>query len=285
VDLRFRPLTGEDIPFGLKLRELAGWNQTEADWRAYLAYEPAGCFVAEADGRPAGTVTTIDYEGRVGWIGMLLVHPDLRRRGIGTALLERAVAHLRERRVPSIKLDATPAGRAVYLRRGFADEYDIERRRAIARAPEAAAAAIEPFDEWTDLRGVLDLDLEAFGVRRGRVLLRIVRENPDNAFVVRGRDGAIDGYVLVRPGSSAFHIGPLVARNPGAAEALLARALGTIEGRAVFLDVPLPNADADALARANGFETQRSLIRMFQGSNEWPGNPALVYGISEPAKG
>ncbi|MBN1417781.1 MAG: GNAT family N-acetyltransferase [Planctomycetes bacterium] len=287
MDVRFRLLAEEDIPFGLTLRELAGWNQTEADWRAYLTYEPTGCFIAEADGRPAGTVTTIDYEGRVGWIGMLLVHPDLRGRGIGTALLERAAGHLSDRRVPSIKLDATPAGRAVYLRRGFADEYDLERRQGIARASSTAAgaAAIEPFDEWRDLRGILVLDLEAFGVRRGRVLLRIALENPGRAFVARDREGALEGYVLVRPGSRAFHIGPLVARTPRAAAALLARALGTVEGEPVFLDVPLANAEADALARANGLASQRPLIRMVRGSNEWPGNPELVYAISGPEKG
>lgn len=28
-----RPMTAQDIPAGLRLSHLAGWNQTEADWR------------------------------------------------------------------------------------------------------------------------------------------------------------------------------------------------------------------------------------------------------------
>ncbi|MCB1202766.1 MAG: GNAT family N-acetyltransferase, partial [Verrucomicrobiae bacterium] len=57
---------------------------------------------------PAGTATTTSYASDLAWIGMVLVHPDFRRQGIGTALLERAIRHLREeRRVTCVRLDAT----------------------------------------------------------------------------------------------------------------------------------------------------------------------------------
>ena len=49
------------------------------------------------------------------------------RRAEAIALLERAVRHLDERRVPSVKLDATPQGRPLYERMGFETEYEIER--------------------------------------------------------------------------------------------------------------------------------------------------------------
>ena len=45
-DLHIRPITPADIPSGMDLKTLAGWNQTETDWRALLAYNPEGCFVA-----------------------------------------------------------------------------------------------------------------------------------------------------------------------------------------------------------------------------------------------
>jgi ribosomal protein S18 acetylase RimI-like enzyme len=40
---------------------------------------------------------------------MVLVHPDSRRRGVATALLEHTISYLRDR-VRCIKLDATPDG-------------------------------------------------------------------------------------------------------------------------------------------------------------------------------
>src|SRR5256885_742127 len=85
--LRVRVITEGDLPFAENVCSLAGWNQTPGDWRRFLAMEPAGCFVAEWDGLPAGTATTITYGFDLAWIGMVLVHPDYRRRGIGNALL------------------------------------------------------------------------------------------------------------------------------------------------------------------------------------------------------
>src|SRR5688572_22575129 len=127
ASITIRRFTETDIPFAMELKNLARWNQTPADWRGYLAYEPEGCFIAEADGHPAGSVTTIRYGQRVGWIGMLLVHPNFRRLGIGSKMLLHSLDYLRGRGVASIKLDATEMGRKVYVPLGFQDEYMVRR--------------------------------------------------------------------------------------------------------------------------------------------------------------
>ena len=87
-------MTLDDIPAGMRLKEIAGWNQTRGDWERFLLASPQGCFVAEFDGEVAGTVATITYEGRFAWIGMVLVDPAGRSQGIGTKLLEKAIEHL-----------------------------------------------------------------------------------------------------------------------------------------------------------------------------------------------
>src|SRR5215510_8173248 len=117
--LHVRCLTQADLPFADSVRATAGWNQTRRDWERFLALEPNGCFLAEWNGAPAGTATTTVYGTELAWIGMVLVHPDYRRRGIGRALLEHCIEHLREREVRCIKLDATPAGKKVYDGLGF----------------------------------------------------------------------------------------------------------------------------------------------------------------------
>ena len=43
-----RVMTTADIPLGERLTQLAGWNQTEADWHRFLALSETGCFVATA---------------------------------------------------------------------------------------------------------------------------------------------------------------------------------------------------------------------------------------------
>ena len=90
IPIAVRPMTLADVPLGMRLKDIAGWNQTEADWRMLL---DAGVgFVALVNGVPVGTVTVVTYAGRTStrfsWIGMLLVDPAYRRRGVGTTLLQ-----------------------------------------------------------------------------------------------------------------------------------------------------------------------------------------------------
>ena len=68
----------------MKLKEAAGWNQTEADWRRLIKLEPNGCFAAIENDRLVGTTTTTTYGDELAWIGMVLVDPQHRRRGIAT---------------------------------------------------------------------------------------------------------------------------------------------------------------------------------------------------------
>ncbi|WP_240419425.1 GNAT family N-acetyltransferase [Paenibacillus periandrae] len=96
-----------------------------------MTYEP-GCFLAEINGRAAGTATAIRYGTKLGWIGKVLVHPDLRRYGIGKAILKRTIAYLQGLGVTCIKLGATPMGKTVYVPLGFAEEYELERYQGVA---------------------------------------------------------------------------------------------------------------------------------------------------------
>ena len=91
VSPAIRPFTRDDIAPALQLCRSAGWNQLHADWSRLIEYQPNGCFVAELDGRLVGTVTTTSYGTELAWIGMMLVHPEYRRRGIGTELMNAAM--------------------------------------------------------------------------------------------------------------------------------------------------------------------------------------------------
>ena len=135
----------DDIPAGLRLCRLANWNQVAADWQFFLDSSPYGCRVAEDDaGGVIGTVTTIAYGGAFAWIGMVLVDPQHRRRGVGTRLLKEALDVIGD--AMTARLDATPAGRAVYTPLGFCDEYELQRMErpvtvrlsAVARGNQAS---------------------------------------------------------------------------------------------------------------------------------------------------
>ncbi|NDK11434.1 MAG: GNAT family N-acetyltransferase, partial [Armatimonadetes bacterium] len=40
---QLRQLVEADLPLAMDLKLLAGWNQTEADWRRFLWLCPEGC--------------------------------------------------------------------------------------------------------------------------------------------------------------------------------------------------------------------------------------------------
>ncbi len=273
-----------DIPFAQELRAIAGWNQTERDWAGYHAFEPEGCFIADITGIRAGTVTSIRYGDHVGWIGMVLVHPDHRRRGVGSALLARAIAYLSQCGVHCIKLDATPMGKKVYGPLGFRDEYDVVRYEGLARAVGAASPGEVFRLQPTDLASVAAFDEGAFGAKRARVLGSLSQREPPLCFVAKRRPG-IAGYLIARPGQNAFQVGPWVANEATIANHLLTSFLACVPGQQVFVDVPRPNPDAEALMASHGFREQRPFTRMSLGDNAHPGVPALIYGTGGAEKG
>src|SRR5262245_16037796 len=108
-----RLLTPEDIPAGLRLSRLSNWNQLEDDWRYFVhgyGFEKGGIVV--------GTVAYLPF-GPFTWLSMMLVDPAERRAGIGSQLMEAALADLEG---VCVRLDATPAGEPLYRHFGFVDE-------------------------------------------------------------------------------------------------------------------------------------------------------------------
>lgn len=295
TELHIRPMTRADIPFGMELKTLAGWNQTEGDWRALLSYTPEGCFVAEWNRRPVGTATTTIHDGKVAWIGMVLVHPEFRRLGIGKSLLNHCIAWLRQRGIPSIKLDATPAGKTVYVPLGFRDEYELERVEMVAETEvRNQKSEIRVKCAGCEINAILALDTEAFGVPRPAILQRLLAEHPDLCWTAAAPPPPLShrpspichysGFLLARPGANAWHLGPWAARTPEIAEVLLCACLDRLAGKRIFADVPV-NHPARQLVGRHGFKTQRPLTRMWLGCNDWPGTPAFAYAIADPAKG
>ena len=275
-----------DLGFANSVRALAGWNQTDQDWRRFLHCEPEGCFVAEWDGSPVGTATTTCYSSELGWIGMMLVHPDYRQHGIGSALLRHCLDHLRARGVRGVKLDATPLGQVLYERFGFQPELTLTRweilsAQLILGAP--SSSEVQP-GKAEDLEQIAALDREAFGTLRIGLLGQLA--NGCAHFVVqRGFNREITGYGMARKGSRAFYLGPVAAKLWGNGTAIIERLLSMLPGQPVFWDVFDGNAAATALARTLGFTAQRHLLRMFHGENLVLGDPNLQFAIIDPAVG
>jgi GNAT superfamily N-acetyltransferase len=273
-------MTVDDVPLGMRLKEQAGWNQTEADWQRLLALGSDGCFVAELDGRPVGTTVTCVFDS-VAWIAMVLVDEPARHQGIATRLVQHALDHLDRRNVPTVRLDATPLGRPVYERLGFAAEYELTRLQGTGSsiAVEKSVAPVRS----EEVEAVVDLDRSVTGTNRGRLLERLLDEQRDSVRIVR--DGStIRGFAMLRAGSRATQIGPAVALSPDAGRALLDWCLQQCDGQPVFIDVPIDNAPATQWATTNGLVVQRPFTRMCRGRPVHD-DPIHLWASSGPEKG
>ncbi len=277
--MRMRQMTTQDITDGMRLKDVARWNQTEADWGRFLSANPEGCFVAEIEGRLVGTVTTIIYEDRFAWIGMVLVDPEFRNRGIGRVLLHSAIEHLESRSVACMKLDATPQGKPIYEKLGFVSEYEIERWALNRLAASAHLKVLTP-----ELHAVLKLDREVFGADRS-ALLRGLSESAPEFVQVLTTQSDVTGYAFGRHGSLADSFGPWIAYKEQAAAELLDSFLARSSRELIFVDCLKSNSWATGLVKARGFEFSRPLTRMYRGDNTHPGRPAVVCGILGPEFG
>lgn len=267
--IHIRLMSLDDLLLAMRLKSQAGWNQVEADWRQFLSMQPDGCFVAELDRQPVGTTVTCIF-GDLAWVAMVLVEASVRGRGVGTALMDQALAFLDATGVRSVRLDATPLGQPIYEKLGFEQQYILSRydgvpaqhthRHLSHDLPSVSAAVPEDFER------VLALDREVTGTDRRKFLERLFEERPGDVWTVKAprRDDRIEGYLATRPGSAALQLGPcLGTRDAGAA--LLTHAAARTRGRRIYLDVPQRNEAAGCLAESLGLTVQRTLVRMCRG--------------------
>ena len=271
------------MPFADSLRALAGWNQTLVCWKRFIATEPEGCFLAEWEGVPVATAITLRYTAEVAWIGMVLVHPAHRRRGIGRALLNHCIAWLQERGAGCIKLDATPAGKRVYDRMGFKEEWPLTRwEHPGPHVAKPISAGLRPW-QTSDAQRIGQLDAAAFGVSREKLLEALARECR-RAFVLEAVPGRIAGYGFVQPGSRADYLGPIVATSAEAGIQVV-EALLSAGGDTVFWDIPDANSAAVNWARLHGFTQQRRLTRMYLAEKPKWGDPKQQFALAGPEVG
>ena len=262
-----RHLTLDDLDDSFRLSSTAGWNQQRADWQMLLTIAPAGSFGAidESSGQIVGTAIGIDY-GSFGWVAMMLVDPLYRGRGLGAQLLDAAMNAVPEGK--PIRLDATPMGRPLYRRFGFADETMLTRHVAVAASRHSVPGDVR-VSEFGDVRPLERADLETiasrdhgiFGGDRREVLEWALKRAPHYARIMRTGSGSPQ-YCFGREGRLFDQIGPIVAGDDSAAQALLGAAMRSAGERAVVADTFDAHKSFSEWLRERGFQAERPLFRM-----------------------
>ena len=285
-----RPWTQADIDYVTESVERERWGYTKRDIERCWRLEPNGCFIAEVQREKVGHVFSIGFD-KTGWIGLLIVNPEYRGKGIGTILTKNAVNYLQKTGKVTIRLEAAEKAIPLYRRLGFKEEFISLRLSKQLEQNEKGKGKrnnginIFPILEG-DIENLAQFDSKYFGANRTRVLQSLYRDQPQHCFMAIGRQKTL-GYVMSRKISNGHWIGPLVCENPKAAEKLLHTCMEAIPKRKteLRLGMPILNKNGIKLMKKVGFQQKSKSIRMVWGKHIHEGNVAGIYGIAGPEKG
>ncbi|MFI4911589.1 MAG: GNAT family N-acetyltransferase [Sedimentisphaeraceae bacterium JB056] len=259
-------LLENELDKGLELSLGAGWNQLMADWKLIYRLNPDGTFAALHNGRIVGTAAGVNYDGKIGLIGMVLVNPNMRRRGIATDLMnscEKALSGCR-----SVKLDATLEGKKVYQRIGYKTECSLTRyvgSGLISGEQGCDQKLVRPMTS-ADVSRIAEIDAREFGADRKTMIEGLLEMASEYSFVFE-KDGGIKGFVQGRRGAKYEFIGPLWAVDEAAASGLLRCVLMQAAQKPVAIDTFDENKSWNKRLADMGFKPSRCFARMFKGEN------------------
>jgi GNAT superfamily N-acetyltransferase len=272
--LRIRVMRPGDIALAADWAAAEGWNPGLADAACFATVDPGGFLIGEVDGAPAATISCINYDERFAFLGFYIVRGDLRGRGYGLRIWNAAIAHARPR---TIGLDGVVAQQGNYRKSGFQLAYaNIRYGGSVAPLP-APPAGIVPLAD-VPFASVEADDATVFPAPRAPFLRAWIsaRGHIGRALV---RDGRLAAWGVIRPCRTGRKIGPLVADDRAAAEAIFAALVAAAGPGEVFLDVPSVNRDAVALAQDHGLAPVFETARMYTGAIR-PVRLERVFGVT-----
>ena len=272
--LPVRRLTPADLPAIVELAADRDWPPEENKWRLMFAVsEPFG--VDDPAGGLAGAVVLTRYGASLAAIGMMLVAARHGRKGLGSRLLQYALARAGD---AVVYLTATDCGRPLYERLGFrAIDSSVPYRGPLSpsllSASQLTAPAAEPLRPVAaaDAADLQAIDTAVFGADRGRVLGTL----PEFADAFLSFDRPARGYGAAWAKDGTRVIGPLVAPDLGGATALIA---GLAEGWSgpIRIDVLGRHPDLAAWAQSAGLTAGEETALMVRGG-DLPGDRARLY--------
>jgi GNAT superfamily N-acetyltransferase len=281
------PLLAEDAGDAMALSQEANWNQTPDDWRLMIDAGDAVGLRLE-DGRLIASALSLPHGPDFAWLSMILVTADFQRQNIASRLMTHLIDKVQANgQVPG--LDATPAGKSVYVPLGFQPVYELSRWQASEpgwSAPVAVPAGISVIPATTaDLDEILAYDRPRFGGDRRKIIQHLMQRCPDQALLARRDvDHDLVGFALARNGRESLQVGPVVAEDEQIALDLLDRVLGALDCP-IYIDVPDDQEMVSAWLKSRGFTIQRPFTRMLLGRTEPFDQPGQIFAIAGPELG
>ncbi len=282
LTLTIQPMGYNDLIFAAGCTAGEGWaSETYAEFEGFYRHDPQGCLIARQGEEPVGICIATPYI-HSGFVGELIVSPQARGRGIGAALLDHAVAYLKERGARTVYLDGVVTAVPLYERHGF--RKICRSLRFSGHLPGQLSPLVQPMLA-RHLPEICRLDQQAFGDERGTFLERHWQRYPDLCKVLV-EDGVLRGYITGRRGDGYVAVGPWVAAEISDPLPLL-EGLALEAGEALLsIGMLESNPRAVEIARRLGLsERLDSPWRMALGPDDDLGRSPQCLAVGTAAKG
>lgn len=262
-----------------ELSRRVGWPHRREDWEFVIGLGHG--IVGERDGKLVATGLWWPYGERHATVGMIIVAPEEQGAGIGKRLMQTLLAQVGER---SLMLNATIAGKPLYVRLGFRPCGGVSQYHGHARAvaaPEPGAGKRLRPGSPTDLAMLERLDREATGLERGPVLAALLE---CGECLVLEQAGQPIGFSILRTFGRGQVIGPVVAADETDARTLIAGWLHGRTGQFIRADLQL-GSGLSAWLEQHGLAPAGDVTAMVRGDLPAAPGPARVHALITQALG
>lgn len=271
-------LNEQDIPQLIGLSEKVGWDYDEPEIKTIME---SGTVYGHRtkNGEITACAAIVPYKEDLASLGMVIVHPDYRRLGLGKAVTIKCVQSLPDS-VP-IMLISTTEGKPMYEQLGFKTVDSVQKFLCDSfQRPmnlDMSEYTIEPFQS-SYLPQIVELDQAACGARRDKFLAVRIEQAKD-AIVVKNSSGNVVGYALSIGETVNALIGPIVAPNHEVAINLLDSLVIGSENR-IRIDIPQGQTEFGSILLRCGFKMVSQPPIMVLNRDELPKRSGHLFGIA-----
>lgn len=227
-----RRLKMDDLEAAQALSREFQWPHRVEDWQFGLAHGQG--VAAVRDGELVGTALHWQWGKQCATVGLVVVSPRLQGLRVGQHLMHAVMAGLEDR---TVLLHATPEGRGLYERMGFAITGEVRQHQSLAAPAQLVALPqgqrLRPLGR-NDAPTLVALDARAAGMPRETMLRQLLAEGET---VVLARGGEALGFSIVRRFGRGHAIGPVVAPDLASAQALIGHWCSRYAGKFLRIDV------------------------------------------------
>ena len=277
--ITLRRMTVEDLPAAHSLSGEERWPHRIEDWEMLLSLGFG--YVVVRDGEVVGTAMAWLYGLNAATLGMVLVSPKARGKGLERRLIESVLADLGDR---TVLLNAPDTGVPLFRELGFETTGPVFQHRGAAF--DVPMAELIPNERVRplgakDMPALRSLARRATGMDRDALLDALVRGAKG---VVLTRENEPVGFALFRRFGRGYVVGPTIAPDSGGAKALISHWLGSNSGTFCRLDVPL-ESDLCLWLEELGLPCVGRVVRMVCGTRP-PVDPSVtVFSLTTQALG